>query len=206
MPLFFEVHRLSVFTPRSLDVDVVLDLMIHDLDIILHIMGEMPSEIRAAGISVLSQKVDIANVRLAFTSGCVANLTASRVSTEQIRKLRLFQPGEYLAVDYKRQDLTRFHVLPKEQIAFDALSVEAGRTICSSKWLRSSNPSELARGPKWTATPPPRPCGWPRPFLLRSKNILKSFLGQSYAAPDRSELHCRSAFQGRIGYSSALRN
>jgi predicted dehydrogenase len=114
VPLFFEVHRLSLFTPRSLDVDVVLDLMIHDLDIVLQLTGEMPSEVRAAGISVLSSKVDIANVRLAFAGGCVANLTASRVSTEQVRKLRLFQPGEYLTVDYQRQDLTRLRILPNE--------------------------------------------------------------------------------------------
>ena len=114
IPLFFEVHRLSVFTPRSLDVDVVLDLMIHDLDIVLQLTGETPTEVRAAGISVVSPKVDIANVRLAFASGCVANLTASRVSTEQVRKLRLFQPGEYLTVDYQRQDLTRLRVLPNE--------------------------------------------------------------------------------------------
>ncbi len=114
VPLFFEVHRLSVFTPRSLDVDVVLDLMIHDLDIVLSLTREQPLEIRAAGISVLSGKVDIANVRLSFVSGCVANLTASRISTEQVRKLRLFQPGEYLSVDYKRQDLTRVRVLPNE--------------------------------------------------------------------------------------------
>ncbi len=114
IPLFFEVHRLSVFTPRSLDVDVVLDLMIHDLDLVLTLTGEMPSEVRAAGISVLSPKVDIANVRLAFASGCVANLTASRVSTEQVRKLRLFQPGEYLTVDYQRQDLSRLRILPNE--------------------------------------------------------------------------------------------
>ncbi len=114
VPLFFEVHRLSVFTPRSLDVDVVLDLMIHDLDIVLSLTGERPGEIRAAGISVLSPKVDIANVRLSFASGCVANLTASRISTEQVRKLRLFQPGEYLSVDYKRQDLARVRVLPNE--------------------------------------------------------------------------------------------
>jgi predicted dehydrogenase len=103
-PLFFEVHRLSTFTPRSLDIDVVLDLMIHDLDIVLHFTREMPDEIRAAGISVLSQRVDIANVRLSFASGCVANLTASRISTEKIRKLRLFQPGEYISLDYQRQD------------------------------------------------------------------------------------------------------
>jgi predicted dehydrogenase len=114
IPLFFEIHRLSVFTPRSLDVDVVLDLMIHDLDIVLNLMGEEPTEIRAAGISVLSRKVDIANVRLSFAGGCVANLTASRISTEQVRKLRLFQPGEYLAVDYQRQELARVGISPNE--------------------------------------------------------------------------------------------
>ena len=74
LPLFFEIHRLSLFSPRSLDVDVVLDLMIHDLDIVLDLVGAMPEEIRAAGISILSDKVDIANVRLAFPGGCVANL------------------------------------------------------------------------------------------------------------------------------------
>lgn len=103
VPLFFEVHRLSMFTPRSLDVDVVLDLMIHDLDIVLDAVNEWPNEIRAAGISVLSPLVDIANVRLSFPSGCIANFTASRVSTEKVRKLRLFQPGEYISVDYQKQ-------------------------------------------------------------------------------------------------------
>jgi predicted dehydrogenase len=110
VPLFFEIHRLSVFSPRSLDVDVVLDLMIHDLDIVLSITGQQPTEIHAAGISVLSPKVDIANVRLVFPTGCIANLTASRVSTEQVRKLRLFQPGEYISVDYQRQDAARLAV------------------------------------------------------------------------------------------------
>ena len=114
IPLFFEVHRLSVFSPRSLDVDVVLDLMIHDLDIVLTSTGELPNEVRAAGISVLSPLVDIANVRLSFPSGCVANLTASRISTEKVRKLRLFQPGEYISVDYQRQDAIRLAVLPNE--------------------------------------------------------------------------------------------
>jgi predicted dehydrogenase len=103
-PLFFEVHRMSVFTPRSLDVSVVGDLMIHDLDIVLAATGTMPEEVRAAGISVLSQKVDIANVRLAFPGGVIANLTASRVSTERVRKLRLFQPGQYISVDYAKQE------------------------------------------------------------------------------------------------------
>ena len=103
-PLFFEVHRLSVFTERSLDVDVVLDLMIHDLDIVLLLAGAEPEEIRASGLAVLTPKFDIANVRLAFETGCVANFTASRVSFETVRKLRWFQPREYISVDYARQD------------------------------------------------------------------------------------------------------
>jgi predicted dehydrogenase len=110
LPLFFEVHRLSLFSPRSLDVDVVLDLMIHDLDIVLDLAGMLPDEIRAAGISILSDKVDIANVRLAFPGGCVANLTASRVSTERVRKLRLFQPHQYISLDYGRQEVLVFTV------------------------------------------------------------------------------------------------
>jgi predicted dehydrogenase len=111
-PLFFEVHRLSEFTPRSLDVDVVLDLMIHDIDIVLSLTGEPPEEIRAAGISILTPKVDIANARLQFPGGCVANLTASRVSTERVRKLRLFQPHEYISLDYTRREVLRFRVTP----------------------------------------------------------------------------------------------
>ncbi len=122
IPLFFEIHRLSVFTPRSLDVDVVLDLMIHDLDIVLTLTGALPQEIRAAGISILSAKVDIANVRLAFENGCVANLTASRVSTERVRKLRLFQPAEYISVDYGRQDGVVVSVSGQRQIGFRPLA------------------------------------------------------------------------------------
>ena len=118
VPLFFEVHRLSVFSPRSLDVDVVLDLMIHDLDIVLSLTGEQPEEVRAAGISILSAKVDIANVRLAFPGGCVANLTASRVSTERVRKLRIFQPSQYISIDYARQDGAVFSVSDSQQIGF----------------------------------------------------------------------------------------
>jgi predicted dehydrogenase len=122
-PLFFEIHRMSMPGPRCLDVDVVLDLMIHDIDIVLSLTKQMPEEIRAAGISILSPKVDIANVRLQFPGGCVANLTASRVSTERIRKLRLFQPHEYISLDYSRQDAVRFHVDPPMKIDFKPLSV-----------------------------------------------------------------------------------
>jgi predicted dehydrogenase len=122
-PLFFEVHRLSEFSPRSLDVDVVLDLMIHDLDILLSLTGKKPEEIRAAGICILSKKVDIANVRLEFPGGCIANITASRVSTERVRKLRLFQPNEYISLDYGRQDGARFRVKPPMGIDFAPLAV-----------------------------------------------------------------------------------
>jgi predicted dehydrogenase len=104
-PMFFEAHRLSVFTPRSLDVDVVLDLMIHDLDIVLTFARSPVREVRAVGLPVLSPKVDIANVRVEFESGCVANFTASRVSTERVRKLRFFEPRQYVSIDYARRDL-----------------------------------------------------------------------------------------------------
>jgi predicted dehydrogenase len=109
-PMFFEVHRLSVFSPRALDVDVVLDLMIHDLDIVLTFVKSEVKEIRAVGLPVLSGKVDIANVRVEFESGCVANLTASRVSTERVRKLRFFQERQYISIDYGRQDVIVFTV------------------------------------------------------------------------------------------------
>ena len=143
-PMFFEVHRLSVFTPRSLDVDVVLDLMIHDLDIVLAFAKSPVKEVRAVGLPILSGKVDIANVRLEFESGydwhsvsnvqsgnqqfgatgqvdianvrlefesgCIANFTASRVSTERVRKIRFFQPRQYVSLDYGRQEVLVFTV------------------------------------------------------------------------------------------------
>jgi len=104
-PMFFEAHRLSVYTPRALDVDVVLDLMIHDLDIVLTFANSPVREVRAVGLPILSPKVDIANVRVEFESGCVANFTASRVSTERVRKLRFFEPRQYVSIDYARREL-----------------------------------------------------------------------------------------------------
>ncbi len=124
LPLFFEIHRMSVFSPRSLDVDVVLDLMIHDLDIVLALVDSELDEIRAAGISILSPKVDIANVRLQFRNGCVANLTASRASIEKIRKLRVFQPGEYISVDYARQELLGIRVSESREISFAPIEIQ----------------------------------------------------------------------------------
>jgi len=102
-PQFFEIHRLAAFSPRSLDIDVVLDLMIHDIDIVLSLVPARVREVRAVGIPILSQKADIANARVEFEDGCVANFTASRVSFEKTRKLRFFQPHDYISVDYASQ-------------------------------------------------------------------------------------------------------
>ena len=102
-PQFFEIHRLAEFSPRSLDIDVVLDLMIHDIDIVLSLVPAPVREVRAVGIPVLSPKADIANARVEFEDGCVANFTASRVSFEKTRKLRFFQPHDYISVDYASQ-------------------------------------------------------------------------------------------------------
>ena len=119
-PLYFEVHRLGVFTPRSLDIDVVYDVMIHDLDILLELADSPVTSIHALGIPVITDKVDIAHARLEFASGAVANLTASRVSTERVRKLRFFQLHEYISVDYARQDVLRVRVRrPAPQPEFD---------------------------------------------------------------------------------------
>ncbi|HEY2496049.1 MAG TPA: Gfo/Idh/MocA family oxidoreductase [Candidatus Angelobacter sp.] len=120
-PMFFEVHRLSVFSPRSLDVDVVLDLMIHDIDVVLSFVKSPLKEIRAVGLPVVTGKVDIANVRMEFESGCVANLTASRISTERVRKLRFFQPKEYVSVDYGRQDVFQIRVTQEEKFSLHNL-------------------------------------------------------------------------------------
>ncbi len=99
MPLFIEAHRLSPFKPRATDVDVVLDLMIHDIDIMLSLVNSPLKELRAAGVPVLTSKVDIANARLMFQNGCTANLTASRISLNSMRRIRVFQPGGYLSAD-----------------------------------------------------------------------------------------------------------
>jgi predicted dehydrogenase len=123
-PLFFEVHRLGVFTPRSLDVDVIYDLMIHDLDILLALVKEPVEEVKAVGIPVLTDKVDIAHARLEFAGGAVANVTASRVSTERVRKMRFFQQREYISLDYARRDALRVGVKrpgPQPEFGFEKL-------------------------------------------------------------------------------------
>ena len=111
-PLFFEVHRLGIFTPRSLDIDVVYDVMIHDLDILLALVGAEVLDLKAVGIPVITDKVDIAHARIEFSTGTVANVTASRVSTERVRKMRFFQEHEYISLDFARQDVLRVRVHP----------------------------------------------------------------------------------------------
>jgi predicted dehydrogenase len=107
-PKFIEAHRLAAFQPRSLDIDVILDLMIHDIDLVLHFTGEAPARIEAAGTAVLTPKIDIANARLAFPGGCVANLTASRVSLSRTRKIRFFMPETYVSVDLNEGRAERY--------------------------------------------------------------------------------------------------
>jgi predicted dehydrogenase len=125
-PRFFEAHRMGLFSPRSLDIDVILDLMIHDLDIINLLVPSPVAQVSAVGIAILSNRIDIANTRIQFEDGCVANVTASRVSMEKIRKLRLFQKQEYISLDYTRQDLSVFSLNHKTENGIPEI---AGRTI-----------------------------------------------------------------------------
>lgn len=117
---------MGLFSPRSLDIDVILDLMIHDLDIIGLLVPSPVAEVSAVGIAILSRRIDIANTRLRFENGCVANITASRVSMEKIRKLRLFQRQEYISLDYTRQDLSVFQL---DRKGGGAIPEIAGRTL-----------------------------------------------------------------------------
>lgn len=128
-PLFFEVHRLGVFSGRSLDVDVIFDLMIHDLDILLSFVPAEVAGVHAVGIPILSPRVDIASVRLEFANGCVANLTASRVSTEKVRKLRFFQPHAYVSIDFARRDALMISVKPGSTPTTSPLGLPSGLEI-----------------------------------------------------------------------------
>lgn len=125
-PMFFEVHRLGVFTPRSLDIDVVYDVMIHDLDILLALLDSPVTDLRAVGIPVITDKVDIAHARLEFETGAVANVTASRVSTERVRKMRFFQEHEYISLDFARQDALRIRVQPgsPQGVGFEKIATQ----------------------------------------------------------------------------------
>jgi predicted dehydrogenase len=110
-PRFIEVHRLGVFPERSLDIDVVFDLMIHDLDVVLSFVDSEVDSIDAVGVPVLTGRVDIANARVRFKNGCLANLTASRISRDRVRKIRFFQPSAYLSIDYAAQKIEMYRLV-----------------------------------------------------------------------------------------------
>lgn len=132
-PRFFEIHRLAGFSARSTDIDVVLDLMIHDLDLVLHLDGSEVASVDAVGVSALTDKVDIANARIRLTSGCVANLTASRISAEPTRRVRIFQSRTYLSCDTGKQRVERYHLSPgggeMPSIDQDTLPIEEGEPL-----------------------------------------------------------------------------
>ena len=113
-PRFIEIHRLGTFPERSLDIDVIFDLMIHDLDVLLAIVREEVVAVEAVGVNVLTPRVDIANARLRFASGCIANLTASRISRERVRKARFFQHDAYVSIDYAAQELEMYRLVPHD--------------------------------------------------------------------------------------------
>jgi predicted dehydrogenase len=170
-PMFFEAHRLSVFTPRALDVDVVLDLMIHDLDIVLTFANSAVREVRAVGLPILSPKVDIANVRVEFESGCVANFTASRVSTERVRKLRFFEPRQYVSIDYARRELLVIRIdgtVPPEIAA----AVASGKIDQAMLAQLLAAGGSAGPGPGLSFVKPPIPPG--EPLRLEIESFLES--------------------------------
>jgi predicted dehydrogenase len=132
-PMFIECNRISPFPDRSTDIDVVLDLMIHDIDIILSLVRSTVTSIRAVGIPVVSKKVDIANARLEFATGCVANVTSSRISIKKERKIRVFQPDTYLSLDYQNQELYAYHRIPDPRDPEARPRIEGGKVRVDKK-------------------------------------------------------------------------
>lgn len=123
-PRFIEVHRLSGFPERSLDIDVIFDVMIHDLDILLAVDASEVTSVEAVGVPVLTSRIDIANARLRFASGCIANVTASRISRDKVRKVRFFQPDMYVSIDYGDQELEVWRLRPQ---AGERPAIEGGK-------------------------------------------------------------------------------
>lgn len=135
-PMFVEGHRLATFNPRGTDVSVVLDLMIHDLDILLHLVNSPILEVSASGVAVVSEAVDIANARIEFENGCVANLTASRISLKQMRKMRLFQPNAYVSLDFLDKKAQIIQITEAEQ----ANSIGSLPTTKGERWITMEEP------------------------------------------------------------------
>ena len=193
-PMFFEAHRLSIFTPRALDVDVVLDLMIHDLDVVLTFAGSPVREVRAVGLPILSPKVDIANVRVEFESGCVANFTASRVSTERVRKLRYFEPRQYVSIDYARRDALVIRLDAPMDLAALAMDPAALAKLAAA----ASNPGAPAPGMSFDK--PPIVDGEPLKLELRS--FLES--ARSRKAPHVTARQGRAALELALAIQSSM--
>ena len=161
--MFFEVHRLGIFTPRSLDIDVVYDVMIHDLDILLSLVDAPVTDLKAVGIPVITEKVDIAHARVEFATGTVANVTASRVSTERVRKMRFFQEHEYISLDFTRQDALRVRVQPGSPMpGIDFENCQpCRRNRCKPSCALSSIPCARAKRQSWMAPPGAARSNWP---------------------------------------------
>ena len=199
-PMFFESHRLSVFTPRSLDVDVVLDLMIHDLDIVLTFANSPVREVRAVGLPILSPKVDIASVRVEFENGCVANFTASRVSTERVRKLRYFEPRQYVSIDYARQDLLVIRLDAEGAAgAVAGLPPEIAAAIAAGK----ADPALLAKLAAAGAGGPAPGLSFIKPTVTPGEPLRLEILSFLESVRTRREPHV-TARQGRNALALAL--
>jgi predicted dehydrogenase len=198
-PMFFEAHRLSVFTPRALDVDVVLDLMIHDLDIVLTFAASPVREVRAVGLPILSPKVDIANVRVEFESGCVANFTASRVSTERVRKLRFFEPRQYVSIDYARRELLVIRIdgsVPAEIAA----AVASGKIDPAMLAQFLAAAGSAGPGPGLSFVKPPVPPG--EPLRLEIESFLESV--RLHRVPRVTALQGRDALELALEIQSSM--
>lgn len=142
-PKFFEVHRLAPFNPRGTEVSVIMDLMIHDLDIILSIMKSFPIKIDANGVNIMSATPDIANVRLEFENGCVANLTASRISMKKMRKMRIFSDNGYIAIDFLEKDYERYEIVEDkndvEGLPFINFEGKSKKLVYENKAIQNQN-------------------------------------------------------------------
>ena len=145
-PMFIECHRLMQFQPRNLDIAVVLDLMIHDIDLVLHMNGSKPVKVDANGVSVISDNVDIANARLTFENGCVANLTASRISQKGMRKMRIFQKNSYITLDFLKNE-TRVYGLGSENSQSKGIKVSEIQLGDQSRGIYLDSPDIVEQNP-----------------------------------------------------------
>jgi predicted dehydrogenase len=139
-PMFVEAHRLAPFNPRGTDVSVVLDLMIHDIDLVLHLVNSEVKAIHASGVSVISASPDIANARIEFENGCVANLTASRMSLKQMRKVRFFQRDAYLSLDFLEKNAQIIRLLDENTEGGNLMEMDTAR---GKKWIDIKMPDPI---------------------------------------------------------------